>query len=79
MLTRLFRKRGTGQGPVVESTPQRDPFDFNAPLSTQDQAYVAWKASQAVQDSAKNDANIREREGLKMRRREEPNNPKWKD
>jgi hypothetical protein len=33
MLTRLFRKRGTGQGPVVESTP--DPFDFNKPLTGQ--------------------------------------------
>ena len=28
MLTRLLRKRGTGQGPVVESTPQHDPWNF---------------------------------------------------
>lgn len=27
MLTRLFCKRGTGKGPVVESTP--GPFDYN--------------------------------------------------
>lgn len=29
MLTRLFRKRGTGQGPVVEQTPKHDPWNFD--------------------------------------------------